>query len=1127
MRSLERIHTALLLLLLAGVSSCKDEMVVVVPVAVVEVQGPTTLTAGNTSRYTAIPKDDDGNTLTGRAVTWSVSNGSLASVDSDGRVTGILGGEVTVSARSEGRTGSLGVEVRNPMPRVDETIPDLVRAGSEDFELTVLGNGFVPPSVIRWNGNERETTFVNPGELRALIPAEDITATGVVQVTVENPGPGGGTSGERPLTVGNPIPAVTSLSPDHHTMTTVPIVGANITVRGEGFVPGSVVKWEGEEQPTTYHGPTELNALLPGDVYFAPGWKMVTVTNPSPGGGTSEPEAFGVRIPVEGPFVTAGLEHTCALTSSGKAYCWGRNDSGQLGDGTRDHTTEPQGVYSLSRGRQAWRPAPGGPNRSPVAGGHVFVAVTAGNRHTCALDPVGKAYCWGNGNSGELGDDGGSDQLEPVPVAGELHFVSIESGERHTCGLTHEGRMYCWGNNSDGQIGDGSGVHRWAPAPVSQGDVVFTAMTTGQRHSCGAAANGHLYCWGWNHYGQLGDGSEDSRQVPTPVSGFVDAAGMTAGQGQTCAWNDLGEAYCWGYGGTLGAGSWTNSPIPVPVSGSHEFSALRAGPYHVCGITGTGELLCWGNGYDGQLGTGGLQNHLEPEPVPGLPKAADVGPGYRHTCALTSSGELFCWGEEGWGQLGNGDVSYRTQPTPVEGGPGTFSRITTGLEHSCGLGDTGQAWCWGYGSAGQLGDGTYDDTSLPVQVGTAMTFQEISAGGFHTCSITPAGEGHCWGGNYYGQLGNGSAGSTSTTPVPVSGGHSFRNLRTGIYHNCGVTDSGDVLCWGRNNFGQLGDGSTIDRDVPVPIDAPPGKSFRFVSLGSFHSCARTTDGEVWCWGRNDYGQLGDGTFGDRTTPVEVSDLPSGASFISAGAYHTCALDDEGRAFCWGNRYSYRLGGSHSDHQNTPQEVQTDLRFRSIHASYEWTCARTASGEGFCWGSHYSGQLGTGDTPGYSSPDPLLIAGGHEWADLSEGIAQRHTCGTTTGDDAYCWGWQHHGALGIGRFGLQLSPVRVGSGLPFGPPVLPTSPGSAAEAGTREGRAGIRLDGFLGPSPRTTRSGAGPFRIERDGPLPWPLLERELLPRCPSEEPWVEGCTPFPPVSSTSAPGPGPGPRPKR
>ena len=241
----------------------------------------------------------------------------------------------------------------------------------------------------------------------------------------------------------------------------------------------------------------------------------------------------------------------------------------------------------------------------------------------------------------------------------------------------------------------------------------------------------------------------------------------------------------------------------------------------------------------------------------------------------------------------------------------TFAAVTTGDAHTCGVTAGGAAYCWGYNSSGQLGDGTTTNRLSPmlVKAPAGVSFAAVTAGRLHTCGVTAAGTAYCWGGNGFGQLGDGTA-TNRLTPVLVQPptGVSFAAVDAGDFHTCGVTAAGTAYCWGANGSAQLGDGTTIDRSSPVPVPPPTGVSFAAVTAGRLHTCGVTPAGTAYCWGSNSVGQLGDGTVIDRSSPVPVPP-PTGVSFaaVTAGTAQTCGVTAEGVAYCWGANGSGQLG----------------------------------------------------------------------------------------------------------------------------------------------------------------------------------------------------------------------------
>jgi alpha-tubulin suppressor-like RCC1 family protein len=317
-----------------------------------------------------------------------------------------------------------------------------------------------------------------------------------------------------------------------------------------------------------------------------------------------------------------------------------------------------------------------------------------------------------------------------------------------------------------------------------------------------------------------------------------------------------------------------------------------------------------------------------------------------------------------------------TPPPAVASPPGAVA-ISAGAWHTCALMTTGGVKCWGDNAQGQLGDGTTHKRLLPVDVsGLTSGVTAISAGGLHTCALTNAGGVRCWGDNFGGQLGDGTT-TDRDGPVDVSGLTSgVAAISAGYYHTCALMDTGGVKCWGYNGSGQLGDGTRTDRDAPVDVSGLTS-GVTAISAGGFHTCALMDTGGVECWGDNRSGQLGDGTTHGRRLPVDVSGLASGVAGVSGGGWHTCALTDSGGAECWGFNSDGELGDGTGTEQVTPVEVSgLASGVAAISAGYNHTCALTTAGGAKCWGPAATVSSGTvpGRTGSRRSTSPASRAG---------------------------------------------------------------------------------------------------------------------------------------------------------
>lgn len=359
-----------------------------------------------------------------------------------------------------------------------------------------------------------------------------------------------------------------------------------------------------------------------------------------------------------------------------------------------------------------------------------------------------------------------------------------------------------------------------------------TGVTTGAVHTCAHTLENVAFCWGGNTRGQLGIGTFsgtliDPEPVPRIVVGDLTFVGIVAGDLHTCALDDAGQAHCWGLNedGQLGQGDRINRPRPSRVIGSLPFATVTAGGSHSCALTAGGEAYCWGGNRWGQLGVGeSVTESLVPRAVSGHLKFVALRAGAVHTCGIALDGTAYCWGRNAFGELGVGDSgTIRTSPTPVAGGV-VFTTLNPATEHTCGITSSGDAYCWGRNDAGELGDGQVSiHAATPTRVQSAVAWAWISGGLNHTCAVAVDGAAYCWGSNSAGQLGDGNLGTGSPVPVPVVGGLRFIRISAGALHTCAVTATGDVYCWGRDNEGQLGDGINVrqDRDRPAPVVGTP------------------------------------------------------------------------------------------------------------------------------------------------------------------------------------------------------------------------------------------------------------------------------------------------------------------
>jgi len=359
------------------------------------------------------------------------------------------------------------------------------------------------------------------------------------------------------------------------------------------------------------------------------------------------------------------------------------------------------------------------------------------------------------------------------------------------------------------------------------------------------------------------------------VTGFVGAAKRiaAAGNGHTCSVRSNGEVSCWGWNlhGQLGDGSKNDSATPLRVGSQAVWIDVAAGAHHSCAIRNDNWLWCWGWNEKGQLGTGGFDDQYTPLATAAGERWASVSAGTTHTCAIRTDKSLWCWGNNVSGQIGNGESgALQKSPAPERITDYTdWLVVQAGDSHNCGVRGDGTLWCWGSNVRGQLGDGTTTDRLTPVQVASDRRWVSVDAGYYHSCAIGADASLWCWGDNVFGQLGDGTQGTGNQRlePIQIGAEAEWKHLALGDYHSCAQRADHTIWCWGDNQYGQLGDGSDVAKAFPVRVSSD--NDWLDLASGNDHTCGMLGDESLWCWGRNDYGQLGDGSLTNRGSPVMV------------------------------------------------------------------------------------------------------------------------------------------------------------------------------------------------------------------------------------------------------------------
>ncbi len=766
--------------------------------------------------------------------------------------------------------------------------------------------------------------------------------------------------------------------------------------------------------------------------------------------------------------IAAGRAHTCAVLTNGDVKCWGANWAGQLGDGTIEDRNVPVTVQNLDGSAQT---------------------VTAGNAHTCALTNDGAAKCWGANWAGQLGDGTAESRNFPVSVVGLSSGVTmVSAGEEHTCALTAGGGAKCWGSTWWGQLGDGSDGYdedRLQPVDVTGLESGVRQIIAAERHTCAVLNDGSVKCWGNGDYGQLGIGDTSSvgdcrddgevcQLTPIDVIGLDENVHSVDAQGShTCAVLESGKIKCWGLNRFAQLGSDGNDSLcngglgtnlcslaPAEVGGlGAQAQTVAAGGEYTCALLQDGSIQCWGFNEHGQLGFGavGRRDVKTPVDVVGLNGAIQhPAAGGSHNCLLFDDDSVWCWGGNQHGQLGDGTLMPRNTPVPVSGLGDAAISIEGGNQNTCAVTSAGSVKCWGNVPGLDYPNGPEDGTVPRVIPGLESGALSVSltgdAGGGTACAVMADGGVKCWGNNLYGQLGDGTR-TYSHTPVDVVGldGRALWAVaRWG--HTCALLESGEVQCWGSNQWGQMGigqdagcdpqNGGSLDchHTAPVTVDAL-GSNVTAITGGWAHMCALVGSGGVKCWGLNNTAQIGDGTVEPpdgmldvsdiRYTPTDVVGLDSGVEQVDAFSEHTCAVLDNGNVMCWGYNEHAQLGdgggvpcgnGRTEDLcQPTPVGV-AGLGGSAAHvaAGVNHSCALLENGGMQCWGGNYYGTSGDGNR---WRPEPIYVSAFEALASLT--ISKTVVGGSPVSD------WQFEGSGSIGDFTLLAAGGSDSFALDFG------------------------------------------------------------------------------------------------
>jgi len=619
--------------------------------------------------------------------------------------------------------------------------------------------------------------------------------------------------------------------------------------------------------------------------------------------------------------VFTGTAVSCGLEASGEAWCWGSVGADGYGNGSLDSTRTLV------------------PSRA--ANGHNFSSLAMSPTSACGAELSGSVVCWGANDHGQLGDGTTTDHGAPIAVSGVSDVVQLVAGLEHYCARSEAGAVTCWGSNEWKQTGQEQRALVTTPHAVALGGAA-TDLSAGEEYTCALVA-GQSRCWGADYSRQLGSDTIYDRLVPV-LAATGDGVQRTwtdvqAVAQNTCARDAAGAMFCWGRiesGGDYYVSEW----LPTRHFPSVVTSAIADGWFTRCALDGQGAVWCAHNPSEPafQVAQSGVQSV--------------VVAGY-NPCLLSTSGGVTCQFET------FPDDSFAPVTLPA---PAVRIGATTGTV--CTLDATQAVYCW------PTALGLQPDPPTPARWFASHPASAIfTDGDDQVCIIATDNSVWCRDDFF----------SSVENAEPTSG-QVFASLAIGLRHICGLTASGATWCWGTNDHGQLGDGTTIERATPVQVQG--GHVFVQIAAGWDHFCGRTAAGEIWCWGYGSNGQMGDDHRDESATPVTVDGLPA---FVATGS--SCALDAAGSAWCWPTSFDMpaarQIGGA------------TGL------ASLNQSCGLRDNGELLCWGYNYSGWIGNG-TYNNTYTDAVPAGNGIAFKEVSLGDYGT-ACGIGLDGATYCWG----------------------------------------------------------------------------------------------------------------------------
>jgi alpha-tubulin suppressor-like RCC1 family protein len=684
--------------------------------------------------------------------------------------------------------------------------------------------------------------------------------------------------------------------------------------------------------------------------------------------------------------MSAGDEHALEIRD-GSIWAWGRNQFGQLGDGTTVGQTSP----------------------IPIGAGSNWVAVEAGGDMSYGIKSDGTLWSWGGSSYGALGDGTVISHAAPAQIGTSNNWISVSAGDRNGFGIKSDGTLWGWGWNAYGQVGDGTTTQRNAPVQVGTG-TSWVSVSAGYAHVLALRSDGTLWAWGYNATGQLGDATIINKTTPVQIGVGTSWTNIAAGYSYSAALRADGTLWAWGDNGagTLGDGTTTQRNAPVQIGTASDWVSVSAASFTTLALKSNGTFWAWGENGFGTMGNGTATSSLVPLQMGTATNWVNIDGGYWFAVGLRADGTLRTWGRNNYGQIGNGTVTTQ-ENTPIQIGVqlNNWLSISVGSQHTVAVKQNGTLWAWGENTFGQVGDGTNTQRNYPVQIGSAINWVSVTAGTTYSIGLKADGTLWGWGENAYGQLGNGTI-LPQNTPVQIGTASDWATIAAGAYHTVALKSNGTLWAWGRNNFGQLGDGTAVDKPNPVQIGVI--NTWTSIAVGNVHTLALRSNGTAWAWGYNFYGQLGDGSATNRSTPVQTGVAANWISLTGNGAGHSHGLRSDGTMYAWGYNFYGQLGDATTGNKSNPTLIGALNTWMTIAAGGDHTLGLKTDGTFWTWGRNNVGQQGDGTFTTHTSP--VQLGASSDWVHVSGGNGNSHTIALSSWRHQYCYtGYNNTGQLG--------------------------------------------------------------------------------------------------------------------